>query len=82
MMAYAVDIVILTRAKKYNKNSLEGRRIGKKRRSVIIFSLIYKYCKNVLAGDFQTQGRLKLMTELYVSEKPVINSKYFISPPS
>jgi hypothetical protein len=34
-----------------------------------------KYCKNVLDVDCQTQIRLKLMTELYVSEKSVINSK-------
>jgi hypothetical protein len=30
----------------------------------------------------QTQGRLKLIVELYVSEKSVINSIYFISEPS
>jgi hypothetical protein len=34
------------------------------------------YCKNVLDVGCQTQGRLKLMIELYVSEKSVINSKY------
>jgi hypothetical protein len=34
------------------------------------------YCKNVLDVDCQTQGRLKLMVELYVGEKSVINSKY------
>jgi hypothetical protein len=40
------------------------------------------YCKNVLDVDCQTQGRLKLMVELYVGEKSVINSKYLISVPS
>jgi hypothetical protein len=34
------------------------------------------YCKTVLDVDCQTQGRLKLMIELYVSEESVINSKY------
>jgi hypothetical protein len=36
------------------------------------------YCKNVFDVDCQTQGRLKLMIELYVSEKSVINFKYQI----
>jgi hypothetical protein len=40
------------------------------------------YCKDVLDVDCQTQGRLKLMIELYVSEKSVINSKHLISAPS
>jgi hypothetical protein len=31
-----------------------------------------KYSANVLNADCQTQGRLKLMIELYVSEKSVI----------
>jgi hypothetical protein len=34
------------------------------------------YSKNVLDVDCQTQGRLKLVIALYVSEKSVINSKY------
>jgi hypothetical protein len=37
---------------------------------------IAKYSKNVLDVDSQTQGRLKFMIELYVSEKSVINSTY------
>jgi hypothetical protein len=40
------------------------------------------YSKNDLDVDCQTQGRLKLMIELYFSEKSVINSKYLISAPS
>jgi hypothetical protein len=38
-------------------------------------SLTFIVNKNVLNVDCQTQGRLKLMIELYVSEKSVINSK-------
>jgi hypothetical protein len=40
------------------------------------------YCKNVLDVGCQTQGRSKLMIELYVSDKSVINSKNLISAPS
>jgi hypothetical protein len=40
------------------------------------------YSKNVLDVDCQPQGRLKLMIELYFSEKSVINSKYLMSAPS
>jgi hypothetical protein len=35
---------------------------------LIRLSHIYIYSKNVLDVDYQTQGRLKLMIELYVSE--------------
>jgi hypothetical protein len=45
-------------------------------------SVIQMYCKNVLDVDCQTQGRLKLMTGLYFSEKSVINSRYLVSAPS
>jgi hypothetical protein len=38
--------------------------------------------ENVLDVDCQTQGRLKFLIELYVGEKSVINSTYFISAPS
>jgi hypothetical protein len=41
-----------------------------------------KYQILKLAAFCQTQGRLKLLTELYVSEKSVKNSKYLISAPS
>jgi hypothetical protein len=40
------------------------------------------YSKNVLEVDCQTQGRLKLMIELYFSDFFVINSKYLRSAPS
>jgi hypothetical protein len=40
------------------------------------------YSKNVLDVDCHIQGRLKLMIELYFSEKSVINSKYLITAPS
>jgi hypothetical protein len=42
-----------------------------------------KYFGIVLDEDCQTQGRLKLMIELYISEKSVINSNmYLINAPS
>jgi hypothetical protein len=37
------------------------------------------YSKHVLDVDCQIQGRLKLMIELYASEKSVINSKYRVT---
>jgi hypothetical protein len=41
-----------------------------------IFFFTKMYSKNILDVDCQTQGRLKFMIALYVSEKSVINSKY------
>jgi hypothetical protein len=46
---------------------------------IFSFSKIFQKCrysKNVLDVDCRTQGRLKLMIELYFGEKSVINSKY------
>jgi ribosomal protein S8 len=41
-----------------------------------------KYGKKVVDVDFQTQGHLKCIIELYFSEKSVIHSTYLISAPS
>jgi hypothetical protein len=45
------------------------------------FKLSKSYSKNVLDVDCQTQGRLKLMIELYVGEKSVTNSTYLVTFP-
>jgi hypothetical protein len=42
----------------------------------------HTYTRNVLDMDCQTQGRLKLMIGLYISEKSVINSNNLIGAPS